>query len=45
MSVFPVQPGNVDHSSDSATRYIPAIFSTMLIDRFYPQTVWSEISK
>jgi hypothetical protein len=44
MAVFPVAPGNPDYASDGNSRYIPAIFSALVIDKFYPATCWSEIS-
>lgn len=44
MSVFPVSPGAPDYSTGSASQYIPAIYSKLLIKKFYPQTVWAKIS-
>lgn len=44
MSVYPVQPGNPDYSTGSTSQYIPAIYSALLIKKFYPQTVFGAIS-
>jgi len=44
MAVYPVAPGNPDYSSTSTNAYIPAIYSALLIKKFYPATVWGEIS-
>jgi hypothetical protein len=44
MAVYPIAPGAPDYSSTGASPYIPAIFSALVIDKFYPSTVWSEIS-
>jgi len=44
MSVYPVQPGNPDYSTGSSSQYIPAIYSALLIKKFYPNTVFSKIS-
>ena len=44
MAVYPVQPGNPDYSSTSANAYIPAIYSALLVKKFYPETVFSKIS-
>lgn len=44
MSVFPGQPGHPDHSSDGTTKYIPSIYSALLIKKFYPKTIWGRIS-
>ena len=41
---FPVAPGNPDYGTSGTSQYIPAIYSALLIDKFYPTTVWSEIS-
>jgi hypothetical protein len=44
MAVYPVAPGNPDYSSTSSNAYIPAIYSALLVKKFYPATVWSDIS-
>jgi hypothetical protein len=44
MAVYPVAPGNPDYSSTGTNAYIPAIYSALLIKKFYPATVWGEIS-
>lgn len=44
MAVYPVQPGNPDYSSTSTNAYIPAIYSALLVKKFYPETVFSKMS-
>ena len=44
MAVYPVAPGNPDYSTGSSSQYIPAIYSALLIKKFYPTTVFGEIS-
>jgi hypothetical protein len=44
MAVYPVTPGAPDYSSTSTNAYIPAIYSALLIKKFYPQTVWGKLS-
>lgn len=44
MSVFPIVPGSPDLSTGSSSQYIPAIYSALLIKKFYPQTVFGECS-
>lgn len=44
MAVYPVQPGSPDYSTGSTSQYIPAIYSALLIKKFYPKTVWGQIS-
>ena len=44
MAVFPVAPGNPDYGTGGTSQYIPAIYSALLIDKFYPTTVWNSIS-
>lgn len=44
MAVYPVQPGAPDYSSTSTNAYIPAIYSALLIKKFYPQTVWGKLA-
>lgn len=44
MAVFPVTPGAPDYSTGSSSQYIPAIYSALLIKKFYPTTVFGEIS-
>ena len=43
-SVYPVQPGAPDYSSTSTNAYIPAIYSALLVKKFYPQTVWGKLA-
>lgn len=44
MAVFPVQPGNPDYSTGSTSQYIPAIYSALLVKKFYPKTLFSKIA-
>jgi hypothetical protein len=44
MAVYPVVPGAPDYSTGSASQYIPAIYSALLIKKFYPETVFGKIS-
>lgn len=44
MAVYPVAPGAPDYSTGSSSQYIPAIYSALLIKKFYPKTVWGRIS-
>ena len=44
MAVYPVTPGAPDYSSTSSNAYIPAIYSALLVKKFYPQTVWGKLS-
>jgi hypothetical protein len=44
MAVYPVAPGAPDYNSAGASPYIPAIYSALVIDKFYPTTVWGEIA-
>jgi hypothetical protein len=44
MAVYPVAPGHPDYSSNEATKYIPAVYSALLIKKFYPMCVFSKIS-
>lgn len=44
MAVFPVAPGNPDYGTGSSSQYIPAVYSALLIKKFYPQTVFGRIS-
>jgi hypothetical protein len=44
MAVYPVVAGNPDYSSTSSNAYIPAIYSALLVKKFYPETVFSKIS-
>jgi hypothetical protein len=45
MAVYPVQPGNPDYSTGSSSQYIPAIYSALLIKKFYPKTLFGQISQ
>lgn len=44
MSVYPTVPGHPDYSSNGATRYIPAIYSKLLVKKYYASTLLTEIS-
>ena len=44
MAVFPVAAGNPDYSSTSTNAYIPSIYSALLVKKFYPTTLFGEIS-
>jgi len=44
MAVYPVVPGSPDYSTGSTNQYIPAIYSALLIKKFYPKTVFGQIS-
>jgi len=45
MSVYPVTAGHPDYSSTGANAYIPAIYSALVVKKFYPETVFSKISQ
>ena len=45
MAVYPVAPGSPDYSSTGATKYIPSIYSALLVKKFYPQTIFGKISQ
>lgn len=45
MAVYPVSPGSPDYSTGSSSQYIPAIYSALLIKKFYPKTLFSSISQ
>ena len=45
MAVYPVQPGAPDYSTGSTSQYIPAVYSALLVKKFYPQTCFSKISQ
>jgi hypothetical protein len=44
MAVYPIAPGHPDYSSTGPSLYTPQIYSALLIKKFYPTTVWGEIS-
>lgn len=44
MAVYPVMPGAPDYSSSGTSKFIPEIYSALLIKKFYPNTVFSKIS-
>lgn len=45
MAVYPVSPGAPDYSTGSSSQYIPAIYSALLIKKFYPKTLFGQISQ
>lgn len=44
MAVFPVAAGHPDYSSTGTSKFIPQIWSTKLVVKFYKTTVFGEIS-
>ena len=45
MAVYPVSPGAPDYSTGSSSQYIPAVYSALLIKKFYPKTLFGQISQ
>ncbi len=45
MSVYPVAPGSPDYSTGSSSQFIPAIYSALLVKKFYPKTIFGQISQ
>lgn len=45
MPAYPVSPGAPDYSTGSSSQYIPAIYSALLIKKFYPKTLFGQISQ
>ena len=41
---YPVVPGAPDYGTLGTSQYIPAIYSALLVKKFYPQTVFGKIS-
>ena len=44
MPVYPIATGHVDYSSTGTTAYIPQIWSTKMVIKFYARTVYGEIA-
>lgn len=44
MPVYPVIPGHPDYGTGGTSQYIPAVYSALLIKKFYPKTVAALIS-
>jgi hypothetical protein len=44
MAIYPVAPGHPNYGSDGASKFIPEIWSTKLIVKFYKTTVFAAIS-
>lgn len=45
MAVFPVQAGHPDHSTGSSSQYIPAVYSALMVKKFYPTTLFGKIAQ
>lgn len=43
MAVYPVAAGGPDYSTGSANQYIPAVYSALLIKKFYPKTMFKSM--
>lgn len=44
MAVYPVAAGAPDYSTGSSSQYIPAVYSALLVKKFYPKTVFTKIA-
>lgn len=44
MAVYPVSAGHPDYSTGSASQYIPAVYSALLVKKFYPKTCFRMIA-
>ena len=44
MAVYPVAAGAPDYSTGSSSQYIPAVYSALLIKKFYPKTMFTKIA-
>ena len=44
MAVYPIMPGSPDYGTGSSSQYIPAIYSALLVKKFYPKTIFGNIS-
>lgn len=44
MPVFPVQAGNPDYGTGGTNQFIPAVYSALVIKKFYPETIFTKIS-
>lgn len=44
MAVYPVSPGAPDYSTGSASQFIPAVYSALLVKKFYPKCIGTQIS-
>jgi hypothetical protein len=45
MAVYPVQPGSPDYSTGSSSQYISAVYSALLVKKFYPTTLFGKIAQ
>lgn len=43
MAVYPVAAGAPDYSTGSSSQYIPAVYSALLIKKFYPKTMFKKM--
>lgn len=44
-TVYPVAPGAPEYGTGSTSQYIPAVYSALLIKKFYPKTLFGQISQ
>lgn len=44
MAVFPVAPGHPDYSSTGTSKFVPQIWSSKLLHKYYISTLFSEIT-
>jgi hypothetical protein len=44
MAVYPVQAGHPDYGTGGSSQYIPAVYSALMVKKFYPQTLFGQIS-
>lgn len=44
-TVYPVSPGAPEYGTGSSSQYIPAVYSALLIKKFYPKTLFGQISQ
>jgi hypothetical protein len=44
MSVYPVTAGHPDYGTGGSSQYIPAVYSALMVKKFYPQTLFGQIS-
>lgn len=44
-TTYPVVPGAPEYGTGSTSQFIPAIYSALVVKKFYPETVFSKISE
>lgn len=44
MAIYPVAAGGVDYSSTSSNKYISAVYSALMVKKFYPTSTFGEIA-